>query len=124
MSNIKYTPDHEWVATEGDGSLTIGITSFAQEQLGDIVFVQLPAVGEHFDAGAEAVVIESVKAAADVKMPVAGEVLAVNTALADTPELVNSDPMSAGWFLKVRPDAPEDVAALLDEASYNELIDA
>ena len=121
MTAIKYTQDHEWVRTEGDGTVTIGITAYAQEQLGDIVFVELPEVGRRIGAGEEAVVIESVKAAADIKMPIGGEVIAVNETLSDAPETVNSDPMQAGWFIKVRPDQPGDVASLLDQDAYDRL---
>jgi glycine cleavage system H protein len=122
MSELRYTEDHEWVRTESDGSLTVGITHHAQEQLGDIVFVQLPEIGSHIDAGGEAAVIESVKAAADIKMPVSGEVLAVNDALDEAPETVNSDPMQAGWFLRIKPDAAHSTAGLLDQAAYDTLI--
>jgi glycine cleavage system H protein len=122
MSELRYTEDHEWVRTESDGSLTVGITHHAQEQLGDIVFVQLPEIGSHIDAGGEAAVIESVKAAADIKMPVSGEVLAVNDALDEAPETVNSDPMRAGWFLRIKPDAAHSTAGLLDQAAYDTLI--
>jgi glycine cleavage system H protein len=121
MSTTKYTPDHEWVRLEKDDTVTIGITRYAQEQLGDIVFVQLPEVGKRFDKGEEAVVIESVKAAADIKMPVAGEIVGVNEALPDAPETVSSDPTGAGWFLKVKPDGIEQLDALLDEAAYEKL---
>ncbi len=122
MSAIKYTDDHEWVRAEDDGTLTIGITAHACEQLGDIVFVELPETGKRIDAGEEAVVLESVKAAADIKMPVAGEVVAVNEALSDAPETVNEDPLDAGWFLRIRPDEPDATAGLLDESAYGELI--
>jgi glycine cleavage system H protein len=124
MSETKFTADHEWVRAEDDGTLTIGITSYAQEQLGDIVFVELPEVGARIGAGEEAVVLESVKAAADIKMPVAGEIVAVNDALADAPQTVNEDPLGAGWFLKVRPDDPQATAGLLNRAAYDELIGA
>jgi glycine cleavage system H protein len=122
MSELKYTEDHEWVRREADGTVTVGITTYAQEQLGDIVFVQLPEVGRRFKAGDEAVIIESVKAAADVKMPVAGEIIAANGLLNDKPETVNADPMNAGWFLRVRPDAIEDLSRLLDENAYEKSI--
>jgi len=120
--SLKYTADHEWVRVEADGALTVGITEYAQEQLGDIVFVQLPEVGRRIGKGDEAVVIESVKAAADIKMPVSGEVVAVNEALNDAPETVNTDPMGAGWFLKVRPEQSSEVDGLLDQAAYERLI--
>jgi len=122
MSELKYTEDHEWIRHEADGTVTVGITTHAQEQLGDIVFVQLPEVGRRIKAGEEAVVIESVKAAADIKMPLGGEIVAVNTLLNDAPETVNHDPMSQGWFLRVRPDAKAEIAGLLDRAAYDKLI--
>lgn len=122
MSELKYTEDHEWLRREADGTLTIGITTHAQEQLGDIVFVQLPEIGRRIRAGEEAVVIESVKAAADIKMPVGGEIVAVNTLLNDSPETVNQDPMDRGWFLRVRPDGKGDVAGLMDKAAYDKLV--
>ena len=121
MSTMKYTAEHEWVRAEDDGNVTIGVTPYAQEQLGDIVFVQLPEVGRRLSRGEEAVVIESVKAAADIKMPVGGEIVAVNETLADAPETVNGDPLQAGWFLRIRPDSPEQMADLLDQAAYEKL---
>lgn len=124
MSTTKYTADHEWVRIDDDDTVTIGITQYAQEQLGDIVFVQLPEVGSRLVRGDEAVVIESVKAAADIKMPFAGEVVAVNDALTSAPEMVNSDPMGAGWFLRVRPDDRNELDGLLDEAAYAKLTQA
>lgn len=119
---VKYTDDHEWVRLEGDGTLTIGITAYAQEQLGDIVFIQLPEVGKRIGKGEEAVVIESVKVAADIKLPVSGEVVAVNETLTDVPETVNTDPMQAGWFLRIRPEQSGEIDGLLDQAAYDRLI--
>ncbi|HEX6994487.1 MAG TPA: glycine cleavage system protein GcvH [Gammaproteobacteria bacterium] len=121
MSTTKYTADHEWVRVDDDDTVTIGITDYAQEQLGDIVFVQLPNVGSRLGRGDEAVVIESVKAAADIKMPLAGEIVAVNEALTSAPETVNTDPTGAGWFLRVRPDDRSELDGLLDEAAYAKL---
>ena len=121
MSELKYTSDHEWIKREADGTCTVGITDYAQAQLGDIVFVELPEIGRRFVAGDEAVVIESVKAAADVKMPVSGKIVGINETLADAPETVNSDPLGAGWFLKVEPDAISDLDELLDQAAYDAL---
>ncbi|MFT4195119.1 glycine cleavage system protein GcvH [Ottowia sp.] len=114
---IKYTEDHEWIAVEGDVA-TVGITAHAQDALGDVVFVDLPEVGKTFAQKEVAGVVESVKAAADVYMPVSGEVTEVNEALRADPALANSDPMGAGWFFKVRLSAPDEVAALMDEAAY------
>ncbi len=122
MSNEKYTDDHEWLRLEDDGSLTVGITDYAQEQLGDIVFIELPEPGTNFDADSEMAVVESVKAAGDVKIPLAGEVLEVNGRLVDEPELVNSDPMGEGWFIKISANNMDDLDGLMDEAEYQEFI--
>ena len=117
---IKYTEDHEWLKIDGTTELvaTGGITVHAQEALGDVVFVELPAVGTVFSQKDVAGVVESVKAAADVYMPVSGEVTEVNEALRDDPSLANSDPLGAGWFFKVKLSAPEQLDALMDETSY------
>jgi len=122
MTTTRFTEDHEWIRPEADGSLTVGITDHAQDALGDVVFVELPAIGSHFGQGDAAAVVESVKAAADVKMPIAGEVIAVNESLADDPAQINSDPMGAAWFMKIRPDQAGDLDALMDEAAYKALI--
>jgi glycine cleavage system H protein len=115
---IKYTPDHEWINVEG-GTATVGITHHAQDALGDVVFVDLPEVGKTFAAKEIAGVVESVKAAADVYMPVSGEVTEVNEALRDDPSLANSDPLGAGWFFKVKLSMPAEIDALMDETSYS-----
>ena len=115
--SIKYTEDHEWLKIEGDVA-TVGITHHAQDALGDVVFVELPEVGRHYAQKDAAGVVESVKAAADVYMPVSGEVVEVNEALRDVPSLANSDPMNAGWFFKVKLSAPAELDALMDEAAY------
>jgi glycine cleavage system H protein len=116
---IQYTEDHEWVRTEADAALvTVGITVHAQDALGDVVFVDLPEVGKHFDQGEVAGVVESVKAAADVFMPVAGEITEVNEALRADPSLANSAPMDAGWFFRVKLSDPAQLAKLLDETAY------
>jgi glycine cleavage system H protein len=122
MSAIRYTEDHEWIRLESDGSATIGITDHAQDALGDIVFIELPALAKSFAKGDTVCVVESVKAAADVKMPVAGTVVAVNDALPDDPAVVNSDPMASGWFVRVTPADPTQLDALMDEAAYQALI--
>jgi len=114
---IKYTKDHEWVRADG-GSATVGITVHAQDALGDVVFVDLPEVGKTFAAGDVAGVVESVKAAADVYMPVTGEITEVNEALRADPSLANSDPLEAGWFFKVKLGEPAEVDALMDATSY------
>lgn len=114
---IKYTEDHEWLNVTGDTAI-VGITHHAQEALGDVVFVELPKVGSSIAQGAVAGVVESVKAAADVFMPVTGEVTEVNEALRDDPSLANSDPLGAGWFFKVKLSEPTQLTALLDETAY------
>jgi glycine cleavage system H protein len=121
MRATKYTADHEWLRVEDDDTITIGITKYAQEQLGDIVFVQLPQVGRRLAKGDEAVVIESVKAAADIRMPLAGEIVAVNDVLGDAPETINSDPSGTGWILRVKPGSLNDLDGLLDQAAYEKL---
>ena len=115
---IKYTEDHEWLKIEGDIA-TVGITVHAQDALGDVVFVELPAVGTVFAQKDTAGVVESVKAAADVYMPVSGEVTEVNEALRDDPSLANSDPLGAGWFFKVKLSEPAQLDALMDETGYS-----
>lgn len=126
MSNpadLKYTESHEWVRTEADGTITIGITQHAQELLGDMVFVETPAIGRKVKAKEEVAVVESVKAAADVYAPVSGEVTAVNGELDSTPEAINSDPYGA-WMFKMKPDNAADVAALLDATAYQAVVDS
>ena len=117
---LKYTPDHEWIRVDGDIA-TVGITHHAQDALGDVVFVELPEVGKTLAQKDVAGVVESVKAAADVYMPVSGEVVEVNEALRADPSLANSDPLGACWFFKVRLSAPAEVDALLDETAYGQL---
>ena len=119
---IKYTPDHEWLKVEADGTATVGITHHAQDALGDVVFVELPAVGTTFAPKDIAGVVESVKAAADVYMPVTGEITAVNEALRDDPALANSDPLGAGWFFKVKLSNPAELDALMDSTAYDDLV--
>jgi len=123
MSSIKYTREHEWLRAEADGDLTIGITDYAQNQLGDIVYVELPAIGVHIDAHENLVVIESVKAVGEVKSPVAATVRAVNSRLDDEPELLNREPFGAGWLLRVKPDTDQ-VQSGMDEAAYRSYIDS
>lgn len=120
MSTIKFTEDHEWLRVDGDVA-TVGITDYAQNALGDIVFVQLPDVGASFAAGDEAAVIESVKAAGGLNLPLAGTVVEVNTALAETPAAVNEDPLGAGWFIRIRLADPSALSGLLDQAAYDKL---
>ena len=114
---IKYTPDHEWLKIDGDVA-TVGITHHAQDALGDVVFVELPNVGAKLAQKDAAGVVESVKAAADVYMPVNGEVLEVNDALRDNPSLANTDPLGAGWFFKIKLSEPSQLAELMDETNY------
>ena len=116
-ADLKYTESHEWVRTETDGTLTVGITEYAQDALGDIVFVELPKVGKTFTAGDDAAVVESVKAASDIYAPVSGEVLEVNQAVADAPDSINSDAYSA-WLFKLKPSDANATAGLLDADAY------
>ena len=122
-ADLRYTRNHEWIRSEADGTVTVGITDHAQELLGDLVFVELPEVGAEFAADQEAAVVESVKAASDVYAPVAGSVVEVNQATVDAPEVVNQDPYAA-WLFRMRPAATADLAALLDAAAYQQLVDA
>jgi glycine cleavage system H protein len=117
----KFTKDHEWVRLEGDVAV-IGITKHAAEQLGDVVFVELPAVGKKFTARGEMAVVESVKAASDVYAPVSGEVVAVNQAIADDPAKVNADPEGGSWFVKLKLTSLPELDALMSEADYNKLL--
>jgi glycine cleavage system H protein len=122
-ANLKYTASHEWVKTEADGSITVGITQHAQELLGDMVFVESPDVDRKLKAKEECAVVESVKAAADIYAPVAGVVTAVNDELTNAPEKINSDPYGA-WLFKMKPDNAADVAALMDAAAYQQHVDS
>ena len=121
--SLKYTEDHEWIKLEGDIA-TVGITHHAQDALGDVVFVDLPQVGKTYKRGEVVGVVESVKAAADVYMPVAGEIVSVNEALRADPSLANSDPMGAGWFIKFKLDNPAELAGLMDEAAYAKFVES
>lgn len=117
-AQLKYRASHEWVRQEADGSITVGITDFAQSELGDVVFVELPEVGTQYRAGQEIAVVESVKSASDIYAPMSGEVIAVNEKLADAPETVNSGPYEAGWFFKLQPTDPSEIDDLLDAEGY------
>ena len=119
--NLRYTSSHEWVRTESDGTLTVGISDYAQEQLGDVVFLEVPQVGRKLAAGEACAVVESVKAASDVYAPVAGEVVAANDALTDKVELVNKEPYNA-WLFRLKPTDPGAVTGLLDAAAYAKTI--
>lgn len=118
---LKFTQEHEWLKIE-NGVATVGITQHAAEQLGDLVFVELPAVGASFDKGGDAATVESVKAASEVYCPLDGEITEVNDAITADPSLVNSDPQGAGWFFKLKLANAADAEGLLDEAAYKELI--
>ena len=116
--SIKFSKDHEWINAADTAAAVVGITVHAQDALGDVVFVDLPEVGKTFAQGEVAGVVESVKAAADVYMPVSGEIVEINQALADEPSLANSDPLGAGWFFKVKLSDASQLDALMDEAAY------
>ena len=122
MPTIRYSKDHEWVRLDGDVA-TVGITAYAQEQLGDVVFVELPDAGKALEAGKEAAVVESVKAASEVYAPVAGTVTESNAGLPDNPALVNSDPMGEGWFFKLKVKDSGALDGLMDEAAYKAFVE-
>ncbi|WP_017938856.1 glycine cleavage system protein GcvH [Zestomonas thermotolerans] len=117
MSTLRFTSEHEWLRQEDNGEFTVGVTDYAQEALGDVVYVQLPELGR-YEEGVEVAVLESVKAASTIAMPLVGEVTAVNPVLVDSPELVNQSPLEAGWFFRIRVDNPAAVANLMDQAGY------
>jgi glycine cleavage system H protein len=127
MSNVpgelKYTRDHEWVALLDDGTVRVGITDHAQAALGDLVFVEVPEAGSALATGDACAVVESVKAASDVYCPVSGEILEVNEALADSPEIINRDPYGDGWIMTIQPDDPDELEELMDADAYQELLD-
>ena len=119
--SLYFTKEHEWVRVDGD-TATVGISDHAQEQLGDIVFAEVPETGKHLNKGQEAAVVESVKAASDVYSPVSGEVLDGNSKVADDPSIVNSDPEGEGWFFKLKLDNPGELDGLMDEAAYRDWV--
>ncbi|MEN6442018.1 MAG: glycine cleavage system protein GcvH [Syntrophobacter sp.] len=119
--DVKYTKDHEWAKVEGD-HIRVGITDFAQDQLGDIVFVEVPEIGAKFKQGQECGTLESVKAVAELYIPVSGEIITVNTALEDSPALVNEDPYGRGWIALVKPDAASEMDGLMSHADYLEML--
>jgi len=123
MSEVRFTRDHEWIRIDGDVG-TVGITDYAQEQLGDIVFVELPDVGKSLKKGDEAAVVESVKAASEIYAPVDGEVKEVNEALAETPGTVNTDPLGEGWFLKLTIKNSGQLDELMDESAYKDYVES
>jgi glycine cleavage system H protein len=119
--SLYFTKEHEWIRVEGD-TATVGISDHAQEQLGDIVFAEVPETGKHLSKGQEAAVVESVKAASDVYSPVTGEVLDGNSKVADDPSIVNSDPEGQGWFFKIKLESPGELDGLMDEGAYREWV--
>lgn len=120
--HLRYTEEHEWIESLDDGTVKVGITDYAQDQLGDVVFVELPSGGE-FEAGAMVAEVESTKSVAEVYAPLTGEVVAVNQKLADAPQTVNEDPYGEGWFVIMRPSNPSDLEGFLDSAAYRALIE-
>ncbi len=122
MSDMKYTKEHEWIRVEGD-TATCGISNYAQEQLGDVVYVEVPGVGMSVDQADEIATIESVKAASEIYAPIGGEVVAANEALADDPSLVNSDPTGDGWFFKLKAADPSELEELMDKAAYDAYVE-
>jgi glycine cleavage system H protein len=117
-TNLYYTESHEWARLENDGTITMGVTDHAQEAMGDMVFVDLPDIGKKVEAKTECAVLESVKSASDMYAAISGEVVAVNEALRDTPDLVNKDPYNEGWVLKIRPTNPKDIENLMKADAY------
>jgi glycine cleavage system H protein len=123
MSDVRYSEGHEWIRVEGEVGV-VGITDYAQDQLGDVVYVELPEVGQRVEKAAEAAVVESVKAASEVYAPATGEVVAVNDALNDDPSAVNSDPEGAGWFIKIKLDDVAELDRLMDAEAYGKYLES
>ncbi|MCH7829162.1 MAG: glycine cleavage system protein GcvH [Proteobacteria bacterium] len=121
--DLLFTQEHEWLRREDDGTVTVGITDHAQSALGDLVYIELPETGQDVDDGGEMAVVESVKAASDVYAPMSGTVAAINDALADDPELINSDPYGDGWIVRIRPAGSIDESALMSPDAYQQFID-
>jgi len=121
MSTVKFTEEHEWIKIDGDTG-TVGITTYAQEQLGDVVYVELPAVGKQVEKGKEMAVVESVNAASEVYAPVTGAVVAVNDKLTAEPATVNAEPMAGGWFVKIKLSKPDELNGLMDETAYDKYV--
>ena len=122
-ASLKYADTHEWVRIEESGELTIGITDHAQDLLGDLVFADLPEVGQRFSAQEECMLLESVKAASDIYMPVSGEITAINSALEDEPEIINEDAFGDGWLFKIQPDNRNDINSMLSAEAYEASLD-
>jgi glycine cleavage system H protein len=121
MTELRYSESHEWVRLEGDIA-TVGISVFAQEQLGDVVYVELPTIGTTVTKGKNVAVVESVKAASEIYAPVSGTIVEANPAVVDNPALINEDPLAAGWFFKIKVSDPSDISGMLDEAAYSALV--
>ncbi len=121
--DLLYTSEHEWLRRENDGSVTVGVTDHAQSALGDLVYVELPEVGQDVDSGGDMAVVESVKAASDVYAPIDGSIAAVNEQLADDPEKINADPYGDGWIVRIQPKESIDESALMTPDTYQELLD-
>ena len=124
MSDVRFTEDHEWIRIEDGGGAVVGITDYAQDRLGELVFVELPEVGTELDQGAESAVIESVKAAGELKAPVSGTVTEVNDSLVDEPEQVNADPTGDGWFFRMKVRDATEIGGLMDEDAYRAYVDS
>ncbi|HET9621078.1 MAG TPA: glycine cleavage system protein GcvH [Kofleriaceae bacterium] len=123
-SDLRYTKDHEWIRDNGDGTCTVGITEFAQQQLGDIVFVDVPSVGKKLEAEDVFGTVESVKSVSDLFLPVGAEILEINAELESEPELINTEPYGDGWIAKIKPGNPADLNRLFDAESYQKLLDS
>ena len=123
-SNLRFAESHEWVLDNGDGTATLGVSDHAQELLGDLVFVEMPEVGDNLEAGKEYSLVESVKAASDVYSPISGEIIAVNEALEDAPDTINQDPYTEGWIAKVRLNNADQLAGLMDASAYEAHLEA
>lgn len=122
MNELKYTKAHEWLRLDADGTLTVGISNYAQEQLGDVVYVELPEVDRAINTGDDMAVVESVKTAGEIKAPVSGTVTEINERLANEPEIVNSDPLGEGWFFRMKVTDPAELDACMDESAYDEYL--
>jgi len=124
MSGMRYNDEHIWVRVDDHDMVVVGISEFAQEQLGDVVYVELPDVGREVAAGEEVAVIESVKTTSDILAPVSGEIREVNEALVDTPEIINESPLDDGWLMRIEPSDLDEIEAFMDEEAYQEFVDA
>jgi glycine cleavage system H protein len=122
MDNLRYTLAHEWLRAGEDGEITVGITDYAQEQLGDIVYVELPELDAHFDSGANLVVIESVKAVGEIEMPFSGRITAINERLVEAPEIINAEPLGAGWLVRIAPVDAGSFAQYMDDEEYRAFV--